>query len=57
MRSGWWRSMSAAALLLWGGLQVASAMEPIRIGAFLTLTGPSASLGDPELKNLAKLYR
>ena len=52
MRSGWWRSMSAAALLLWGGLQVASAMEPIRIGAFLTLTGPSASLGDPELKTL-----
>lgn len=51
MRNGWWRSMSAA-VVLWGGLQAASAIEPIKIGSFLTLTGPSAFLGDPELKTL-----
>ena len=26
--------------------------EPIRIGAFLSVTGPAAFLGDPELKTL-----
>ena len=33
----------------------ASAQEPIRIGAFLSVTGPAAFLGDPELKTL-ELY-
>jgi len=33
----------------------ASAEEPIRIGSVLSLTGPAAFLGDPELKTL-KLY-
>ena len=30
----------------------AAAQEPIRIGAFLSVTGPAAVLGDPELKTL-----
>jgi len=29
-------------------LGIASAQEPIRIGAFLSVTGPAAFLGDPE---------
>ncbi len=33
----------------------AGAQEPIRIGAFLSVTGPAAFLGDPELKTL-ELY-
>lgn len=36
-------------LLLAGG---ASAQEPIRIGAFLAVTGPASFLGDPEQKTL-----
>ncbi|MCC6212890.1 MAG: ABC transporter substrate-binding protein [Burkholderiales bacterium] len=42
-----------AALLLAAG--AASAQQPIRIGAFLAVTGPAASLGDPEQKTL-ELY-
>ncbi len=42
----------AAALL---AAQGASAQEPIRVGAFLSVTGPAAFLGDPELKTL-ELY-
>ncbi len=38
---------------LWLG--VAQAQEPIRIGAFLAVTGPAAFLGDPEQKTL-ELY-
>ena len=30
----------------------ASAQEPIRIGSFLSVTGPAAFLGDPEQKTL-----
>ncbi|HNW79412.1 MAG TPA: ABC transporter substrate-binding protein, partial [Candidatus Competibacteraceae bacterium] len=30
----------------------AGAAEPIRIGAFLAVTGPASFLGDPELKTL-----
>jgi len=33
----------------------AAAQEPIRIGAFLSVTGPASFLGDPELKTL-ELY-
>ena len=42
----------AAALL---AAQGAWAQEPIRVGAFLSVTGPAAFLGDPELKTL-ELY-
>ena len=42
----------AAALLAAPG---AWAQEPIRVGAFLSVTGPAAFLGDPELKTL-ELY-
>ena len=47
------RSLVAAAALLFS----ASALpqEPIRIGAFLAVTGPAAFLGDPEQKTL-ELY-
>jgi len=41
-----------AALCLAAG---AAAQEPIRIGAFLSVTGPASFLGDPELKTL-ELY-
>jgi len=47
------RTFLAALLALWlGALQ---AQEPIRIGAFLAITGPAAFLGDPEQKTL-ELY-
>lgn len=41
----------AAASLL-AGAPAAFAQEPIRIGAFLSVTGPASFLGDPELKTL-----
>lgn len=41
-----------AILLLLVGSSLASAAEPIRIGTFLTVTGPASFLGDPELKTL-----
>ena len=50
------RLCSAAAAML-AGLSCATAVaeEPIRIGSFLSVTGPTAYLGDPELKTL-ELY-
>ena len=45
--------MVAAGALL--AVQGVRAQEPIRIGAFLSVTGPAAFLGDPELKTL-ELY-
>jgi branched-chain amino acid transport system substrate-binding protein len=42
-----------AALFLWAG--AVHAQQPIRIGAFLAVTGPAAFLGDPEQKTL-ELY-
>ena len=42
-----------AALLL--PLAAASADEPLRVGAFLSVTGPAAFLGDPEQKTLEML--
>ena len=47
----------AAALALAGACFGASAQaqEPIRLGAFLSVTGPAAFLGDPELRTL-ELY-
>ncbi|OYV77067.1 MAG: hypothetical protein B7Z74_00140 [Deltaproteobacteria bacterium 21-66-5] len=43
----------AASFALFTGLAVAQ--EPIKIGAFLAITGPAAFLGDPENKTL-ELY-
>ncbi len=42
-------------LAFFGALRPASAAETIRIGSVLSLTGPAAYLGDPELKTL-QLY-
>lgn len=39
-------------LLLLAGLGLAHAAEPIKIGSFLTVTGPASFLGDPELRTL-----
>jgi len=47
------RSWLAAMLVF--GLGAAQAQEPIKIGAFLAVTGPAAFLGDPEQKTL-ELY-
>jgi branched-chain amino acid transport system substrate-binding protein len=48
---------AAAALVVVGAMfsGATQAQEPIRIGAFLSVTGPAAFLGDPELKTL-ELY-
>jgi branched-chain amino acid transport system substrate-binding protein len=50
MKSGWLGNILAVSLLLISPL--AGAAEPIRIGSFLTVTGPASFLGDPELKTL-----
>ena len=50
MKTGFWKSLIGALLLLVGGL--ANGAEPIKIGSFLTVTGPASFLGDPELKTL-----
>ena len=44
---------AAAAFVLSAGPAVAQ--EPIKIGAFLSITGPASFLGDPENKTL-ELY-
>lgn len=54
MNLGLWRSLLAALVLLTGA-GVAQAADPIKIGAFLTITGPASFLGDPESKTL-QLY-
>ena len=47
------RLIAAAGVALTGVLGGgALAQEPIRIGTFLSVTGPAAFLGDPELKTL-----
>src|ERR1700693_6283646 len=43
------------ATMVTGLVGVATAQEPIRVGAFLSVTGPAAFLGDPEQKTL-ELY-
>lgn len=42
-------------LVLLAGMNIAQAADPIKIGAFLTITGSASFLGDPELKTL-RLY-
>lgn len=49
------RSLAAVAALVLGLGRPADAAEPIRIGSVLSVTGPAAFLGDPELKTL-QLY-
>jgi branched-chain amino acid transport system substrate-binding protein len=49
------RGLAAAAISLFFGAAPALALEPIRIGSFLSITGPAAFLGDPENKTL-ELY-
>ena len=44
-----------AATLAVSVFSVAQAAEPIRVGSFLSVTGPASFLGDPELKTL-ELY-
>lgn len=51
MSSAWWRTILTASLLLTSS-HLVNAAEPIRIGTFLTVTGPASFLGDPELKTL-----
>ena len=48
-------SSQMIALGLAASIGAANAEEPIRIGSFLSVTGPAAFLGEPELKTL-KLY-
>lgn len=43
------------ALVGWGGEAAAQSKDPIKIGAFLAVTGPASFLGDPELKTLNML--
>ena len=50
------RLLASAALAILATVAApAGAQEPIRIGSFLSVTGPAAFLGDPELKTL-ELY-
>jgi branched-chain amino acid transport system substrate-binding protein len=46
------RRLPFAALALAAATAFAQGQEPIRIGAFLSVTGPASFLGDPELKTL-----
>ncbi|HTQ72942.1 MAG TPA: ABC transporter substrate-binding protein [Burkholderiales bacterium] len=45
-------ALAAGALAAALGTGVAWAQEPIKVGAFLSITGPAAFLGDPEQKTL-----
>lgn len=49
-----WKTL-VAAIFLATGLNSAQAADPIKIGSFLTVTGPASFLGDPESKTL-RLY-
>ena len=53
MTTKWSWTLTAAALLMLSAVGgPAQAAEPIRIGAFLAVTGPASFLGDPELRTL-----
>ncbi|MFO1425167.1 MAG: ABC transporter substrate-binding protein [Candidatus Competibacteraceae bacterium] len=45
-----WKDLLAVLFLMGAG--IAQAAEPIKIGSFLTVTGPASFLGDPELRTL-----
>jgi branched-chain amino acid transport system substrate-binding protein len=51
MKASWWK-IFLVSTLLWVGANLAQAADPIKIGSFLTVTGPASFLGDPELKTL-----
>jgi branched-chain amino acid transport system substrate-binding protein len=51
MKASWWKTFLVSTLL-WAGANLAQAADPIKIGSFLTVTGPASFLGDPELKTL-----
>ena len=51
MKASWWKTFLVSTLL-WAGVNLAQAADPIKIGSFLTVTGPASFLGDPELKTL-----
>jgi branched-chain amino acid transport system substrate-binding protein len=50
MKAGLWRSILAVVLL--AAVGPVNSANPIKIGSFLTVTGPASFLGDPELKTL-----
>ncbi|HRD50375.1 MAG TPA: ABC transporter substrate-binding protein [Candidatus Contendobacter sp.] len=50
MKDNQWKIILAAALLMIASL--AGAVEPIKVGSFLSVTGPASFLGDPELRTL-----
>ncbi|MDQ5909978.1 MAG: branched-chain amino acid transport system substrate-binding protein [Pseudomonadota bacterium] len=52
MKNRLMKNLLAATLLLTGSHLVNAADDPIKIGSFLTVTGPASFLGDPELKTL-----
>ncbi len=49
------KNLLAATLLLTGSHLANAADDPIKIGSFLTVTGPASFLGDPELKTLQRV--
>ena len=49
------RKIALAAVAAFGLVAAAQAADPIKIGSILSVTGPAAFLGDPELKTL-QLY-
>jgi len=55
MAAGVRRGLLAMTVAGFLGAGIATAQEPIKIGAFLSVTGPAAFLGDPEQKTL-ELY-
>ncbi len=55
MKDYGWKIILAAALLAITSL--AGAVEPIRIGSFLSVTGPASFLGDPELRTLQMVVK
>ncbi len=50
MKAGLWRSILA--VVLFAAVGPVNSANPIKIGSFLTVTGPASFLGDPELKTL-----
>ncbi len=47
-----WKTLLAGSALLLGAVSGAFAADPIKVGSVLSVTGPAAFLGDPELKTL-----
>jgi branched-chain amino acid transport system substrate-binding protein len=55
MKDYGWKSILAAVLLAIANL--AGAVEPIKVGSFLSVTGPASFLGDPELRTLQMVVK